>query len=115
MIFRRAWPPPVHLAVIYDNLPLLKELAENKNADLESRDKTGSAPIFYTRGNRGNDILEYLIKKGANVNSQGMRNQTVGYGMIHEGARSKLELLLKNGLKVNKQDDDGSSLMYIAV
>lgn len=60
-------------------------------------------------------MLDYLIQKGADVNFHGMKLQTIGFGMIHEGDKSKLKLLLDNGLNVNFKDTDGAFLMYIAV
>ena len=77
----------------------------NAGADINNKDEHGNTPLFLAAAG-SLEILEWFIKKGADVH---LRNAT-GQTALHQATRvQNMECLILGGADVNSQDDDGNT------
>ena len=86
------------------HLKTVKVLVEN-GAELESLDRNNMTPLMLAMANRCNEIVEYLISKGANVNhriplTNNLEGSPLAYA-VNFGLSDFAKVLLNNGAKVN--------------
>ncbi len=96
--------PKLDTAIILD---FLESLISNFGFDINIRDEWERTPLHYALDNNEIDmaVVEYLISKGADVNAQDNKGETVFY-------KSDLEMqeyLLKHGADVNIANKDGDT------
>lgn len=63
----------------YDKPELIKELVENRGADVNARSKRGTTPLHEAavgEFRQSSEIISYLISKGADVNAENSREET---------------------------------------
>ena len=77
---------PLHAAVFYRRMNIVKRLIKQK-AKLEAKDRHYKTPLFYAKANGMKDIVEILIKAGADDNSEGFNDcapSLATVGLIHQ-------------------------------
>lgn len=66
----------LHLAVIFDNMRVVKYLVENANIDINYQDKDGWTALHYAAYNKKNRIYNLLIRLGADISIKNNDNET---------------------------------------
>ncbi len=67
---------PIHLAALTGQLELLKILVEEYGANINQKSIGGYTPLHFASAGQYPEVMEYLIQKGADVNSANRRGQT---------------------------------------
>ena len=66
----------LHLAVIFDNMRVVKYLVENANIDINYQDKDGWTALHYAAYNKKNRIYNLLLRLGADISIKNNDNET---------------------------------------
>lgn len=111
----------VHWAVIADQVEMVKYLLD-QGANIEGNDDMGGyTPLMNTSLY---DMVELLVKRGANVNAKNKFNYTPLHKAVFnfvEGKRKEkdckkiLNLLISNGANLNAQDNNGNTPLMTAI
>lgn len=111
----------VHWAVIADQVEMVKYLLD-QGANIEGNDDLGGyTPLM---NSSLYDMVELLVKRGANVNAKNKFNYTPLHKAVFnfvEGKRKEkdckkiLNLLISNGANLNAQDNNGNTPLMTAI
>lgn len=111
----------VHWAVVSDQVEMVKYLLD-QGANIEGNDDLGGyTPLMNTSLY---DMVELLVKRGANVNAKNKFNYTPLHKAVFnfvEGKRKEkdckkiLDLLISNGANLNAQDNNGNTPLMTAI
>lgn len=90
----------------------VKMLVE-KNAKVDSKDKTGATPLHYARTK---EIAEVLVNAGADVNSRTLKDYTPLHYLAWSTCPSNdtCDLLISKGVDVNSRNNDGQTPLHFA-
>jgi ankyrin repeat protein len=124
---------PLHLAVEYRHLTVIKILVERK-ADVNLVDKKGHAPIHALNADKNSrgifiqaaanivfgedspqDIIQFLFENGANLDIQNRNGETVLHHAAASGRAGLASLLLDGGADANAQDKKGGTALHNAI
>ena len=102
-------------------IPSLFNMVSNNNIELiklviqfiDIKKAYFKQPILFT--DMSTDVMELLIKHGAQVDDKNKFNATAIMSHANKGNHKQVELLLKYGANVNHQDQDGHSALFLAV
>ena len=83
-----------------------------KRADFNSKDKNEA--LISAARNGHNDMLEYLVENGANVNCRGEENQTALMCASRECHLEMVKYLLENGADINAKDENNKTALLLA-
>ena len=102
----------------YADLEMVRILI-NKGAKVNVVDDGGRIPyLIHSILIGSQDLLELLIKEGANVDIKWLNKPALIYAIDHLTKRSRnveiVELLIKEGADVNAEDDKGKTALYYA-
>jgi len=96
-------------AIEYGVLDVVKELIEERKVDLhESNERALEIAIFYNH----DDIIEYLLNKGANPNADKGRLMR---HPINRNNMKQIKMLLDHGFELNEPVWNHSEMLYIAL
>ena len=98
---------PLSLAVIKNDLPLVKQLLA-QGAEINETNKFGFTPLMLAalRENR-NAVVDTLLAEGADTNIRGVEGSTVLYWASMYSGPGVLKALIKAKAKVDIKTDDG--------
>lgn len=87
---------------------------------IHSKDKSGNTPLHLAccskKGGHKKELIEFLIKEGANVNATNNHMSTPLYIAVSNGNIEGTSALLKaSKLKVNQQNPEGFTALHVAV
>ncbi|KAF2842450.1 ankyrin [Patellaria atrata CBS 101060] len=96
---------PLHWAVSYNRLPIVRLLVLSKEFDVDAQDGLGWTPLMMAASLRdGEEVLELLLSRGAEVNIQ----------TISEGHADAAVFLLKEGAVADIVDREGRRALELA-
>ena len=105
-------------------LNLVKKFTSS-GADIHIKDDEGNTALMYAAHKMNLEVIDFLIKKGLNVNSKNKLGETplifAFKRAAHELKRAKLvkpqvvQLLIDSGADVNAKDFNGNSALSIAI
>lgn len=102
------------IAVRRGYFDIVKLLVEN-GADLEQQYESANYDTaIITASIYGRDILEYLIKKGANINYQNSKGETALMNAARKGWIDNVKVLMKYGTDKELKDKEGHTALYFA-
>ena len=91
----------------------VKAVAEK--VDINAQDNLGQSPLHLALSKQKDEIFNYLLEKGANVNVGGakenLKNQTVLYLAVTRGDEELVKKLLDKGADPNIADSDGAVVL----
>ena len=106
---------PIHDAAKSGDLSMIKRLL-NRGVDIDLRDaETGGTPLFYAVLTGHNDVVEYLLLKGANITVVTVKGSTILETAAVAGNVDAGRLLGKRIGDINKADRDGSTPLDFAI
>tara|TARA_B100001971_G_scaffold215192_1_gene259828 strand:- start:78744 stop:80168 length:1425 start_codon:yes stop_codon:yes gene_type:complete len=99
---------PAHLAVLSKNIEMFKRVQSIKefNVDLPT-EKTLKTPLIVSAENCSEEIGDYLIQKGANINAQDEKGKTPLMYSIEKGCDSLTSLLIASSPDFLLKDKKG--------
>ncbi len=90
--------------------------ALNKGANINYQDKkNGNTALMYASLKGYEDMVKFLLDKGANVNIQNNVGDTALSFAVLKGYEDIVKLLLDSGVNVNIQNNDGDTVLLFAV
>jgi len=103
------------LASFFGNADIVTFLLEN-NADpnIASTNSFHVAPIHSACAISNFEIVEILIKNGADINAQQMSGVTPLHSAAHNGQTKIVKLLIENGARINTKTTDGKTPLAMA-
>lgn len=106
---------PVHKAITYRNLGMLKKAVE-KGADIHVKSRvSGETPIIAATGTDDPEIIQYLISKGARINDIDEKLETTPLmWAAFMGNMRAAKVLIENGADVNIQNSKGKTALHYA-
>ena len=102
---------------------IAKEIIGNMSS-IDEADELGITPLMCAANQCNRELVEYLIKNGANVNLQNSNGESAlhivaGYLYMgfdgYEGRRNITRILLENGANPNIQDAEGNTPLHYAI
>lgn len=108
-------PDTIVMAIIEHNLAAVKTHFAN-GGNVEAKDSYfGETALITATVANSSEIFTLLLEKGADINSQNKKRETVlMYAVRHKTPKIK-SLLLEKGVKVNVQDEDGKTALLEAL
>ncbi|KAK2037850.1 ankyrin [Colletotrichum somersetense] len=106
---------PLHIAVIWRNIPAMKHLLARKDIVVDSTEPgQGWTPLYYCAQYGYADCMELLLDHGADINHQDSYQGTALMRAVDEDARGAVELLIKRGMDVKRRDFLGRTVLHSA-
>lgn len=103
------------LASFFGYLSLLKLLLDKgANPNIASNNQFKVAPIHSACAISAFDIVELLIKHGADVNAKQMQGVTPLHSAAHNGQTKLSKLLIDNGAEINAKMENGQTPLFMA-
>lgn len=103
----------IHEATKNGDLAKIKALLKKNLKLINLRDGIGATPLYYAVMKGNNEIVSYLLSKGADVNAKTEYNLTP---LFMASKKDMAELLIKRGADVNaRNQEDQTPLFYAAV
>ncbi|KAJ6658530.1 hypothetical protein lerEdw1_019917 [Lerista edwardsae] len=101
----------LHLASLHGRLDCMKMLIERYHVDMDLVSTTGWRPIHLVMGResegRALECLQYLIRKGAEVNVKNQNGVTPLHKAASEGREDCIRVLIEAGADVHAKDAEG--------
>jgi len=84
------------------------------NLDVNTKeDKTEFTPLHYASGFNNQNLVEYLIERGADINSENKNKDTALHVACRLNCDSIIKLLIKYGADTNVENDDKETPLMI--
>jgi len=107
---------PIFEAVITGDFDLCKFLIDEKKINLEHKEIQNRTAFYWTACNGDVEMIEYLIKKGVDVNITSKMGRTPLSKASWNGKKDVVELLVKlPNIQINKPDRNGRYPIHNAV
>ena len=103
-------------AATFGRLELINELLTNNGQSLhiDSRDNTGQSALMKACELGKEDIVKYLLQKGASVTTQDLQDKTSLHYACEKGHENVVKILLEHNVEINVQDKyTGSELCFL--
>ena len=105
---------PLMYTTCYNSVYSAKILLARKDIKLEEKDSTGSTALLKAADYGSNEILEYLIKAGVDVNAVNYSDYSALAVSVLNGRTAAANLLIKHGANVNYTDKMKRTPLIIA-
>jgi len=106
---------PIHIASFYGNSNILKDLFKT-NPNLEKLNKKGYTPLHLAVIANQASVTETLIKMGAKFKDNKNREKFIAKSAVLSCNNIKvIDILLKSGVDINTKDENGETLLLIAI
>ncbi len=106
--------PPIFWAASGNRIEIIKYLVEEKNADVNFVDESGTIPLKSAIEGGHFEVANYLLEKGADINYKMEDNVTWLVLAAQNDNPELVKLLLDKGCKVNVFDDFGNTPLTTA-
>ena len=108
---------PVHKACSSGKAALEKVqlFVELSSQNIDRRDELSKQTPLHRAAVKGNvDVVEYLLKCGADINARDKRGETALHKAAFTNRADVLATLLARGVPINEQDDEGHTALHVA-
>ncbi|KDN63599.1 hypothetical protein CSUB01_06378 [Colletotrichum sublineola] len=106
---------PLHIAVIWRNIPAMKHLLAHKDIVVDSTEREqGWTPLYCCAQYGYAECMELLLDHGANLNHQDSYQVTALMRAVDKDAQRAVELLIKHGMDVKRRDFLGRTVLHSA-
>eukprot|EP01098_Paradermamoeba_levis_P010768 TRINITY_DN4539_c0_g1_i1.p1 TRINITY_DN4539_c0_g1~~TRINITY_DN4539_c0_g1_i1.p1 ORF type:complete len:459 (-),score=162.22 TRINITY_DN4539_c0_g1_i1:94-1470(-) len=106
---------PLHFALsLYEDDQIASKLIP-KTQKLDQANKEGLTPLHFAAGHANMNIIDDLVKNGANPNAKDKKGNTpIFMASSSSSALNAINLLLKSGADINATNDDDDTLLHWA-
>ncbi|MCL7034496.1 hypothetical protein MKW94_018523, partial [Papaver nudicaule] len=104
----------LHAAAGGGSLEVCRYLIEKLKLDVDSKDKDGCTPLYYTVPKGHLDTVRYLLEKGAAADASNHLNHTPLHYAARMGVTKIITLLLSRGVRVDVPTVTGTALQFAA-
>lgn len=105
---------PLTLACQKANLEIVKALVEVGGADVNRKDKKTIRPLYQACLSGNQDLVEYLVSKGADLNKPGWNKFTSVFAAVERDNLILLKYLKENGADLSVQCSRGGLMRHCA-
>ncbi|WP_158706893.1 ankyrin repeat domain-containing protein [Candidatus Phycorickettsia trachydisci] len=91
-----------------------KKLLDNDVTDINYKDSSGNSLLHLAIEGGNKDLAEYLIDKGAYVDSRNEEGKTPLHYAASKGKNELIEMLIDKGADVNAKDNSGDTVLDLA-
>lgn len=105
---------PLHLAARYGLDTLLLKLIDKK-ADINALDAAFSTPLDHACSKENSTTSLYLLRHGSDFERENPFLVQLLFDSVAEGSFSNVNILLNRGMPLDNVDEEGRSLLHIAV
>jgi ankyrin repeat protein len=91
----------LHIAVKNGDLQMIQYFVEQKQADIEARDRRGYTPLIVAASKGYLELCQYLIEKRANVNARNEHRYTPLFCAAKNGHLRVCQCLVSSGANIN--------------
>lgn len=106
---------PLTYACTNGNYRLVKQLVDG-GVDMNFKSQDGYTPLFLAVQNKHNDIVDYLLTKGAAIDEyNGENGDTALIMAAYDGNLKMTQTLVNAGASINLKSTDGYTPLYTAV
>jgi ankyrin repeat protein len=107
----------LHIASSSGKVDIIKAILEDitdKNEFINKPDGNGFTPLIYATISESFECMNELIAQGADVNAKNNDGSSPAHFAAGDGSVERLDLLLKNGAKLDGLSQSGSPLHWAA-
>ncbi|WP_373072204.1 ankyrin repeat domain-containing protein [Sulfurimonas sp.] len=105
----------LHYAVCFEDIEKTIYLLDT-GAGVNGVDNGGYSPLLIASKDRYcNEIVDILIKNGADINIQGSDSKSILYFAIEQNNIDLLNKLIKNNININERYKDNKTPLFVAV
>ncbi|UXI15987.1 Sorting nexin-9 [Sarcoptes scabiei] len=105
----------LHCAVKHDQNEILAYLLDNViDIEINSVNECWQTSLTMACMNNNLEIVERLIKAGADVNMKDKQGRTAAHWASFKGYHQILDCLLRAGIKADERDQDGKTALHLA-
>ncbi|VDL60084.1 unnamed protein product [Hymenolepis diminuta] len=105
----------LHKAIESENIDTLSALLEKSNKKIEYTDRMDHTPLMVAVIKNKINIIQLLLKYGADVNTANKLGRTALMISSNEGLIDIVDILIQSGAHVNAQDINGMTAIFYAV
>lgn len=106
---------PLGLASFFEQIDIVKLLLGNEaNPNIPANNQFKVAPIHSACAISNYEIVNLLIKNGADVNAKQMQGVTPLHSAAHNGQNELAKLLIDSGADINAKMDNGHTPLFMA-
>ena len=95
------------------NLPMLAMSLLNQEGKVNAKDKDGNTPLYFAARSNAAEMVELLVKHGADPNAKGQYSSPLQAAVINN-AHETAEVLLKHGADANARTKSGYTPLHAA-
>ncbi|EAX91274.1 hypothetical protein TVAG_251180 [Trichomonas vaginalis G3] len=102
------------LAASEGKIDVVRFLVEEKSIDINEKNQYGKKAIFCATEKGRNEVVQYLISKGADVNDIGFDGIPLAFLAYQKGQNEVYKTLIENGAQTNVNDKNGLNMFHYA-
>jgi ankyrin repeat protein len=103
------------LAIRQGNLDRVKVIVQRAPALAGSADDSGFTPLHIAATAGRVDIIEFLLRSGADIEARTLGGQTPLFQTVPLGSGAAFEFLLRRGARLDARDNAGESILQFAL
>ncbi|KAL5391936.1 hypothetical protein PMIN04_007501 [Paraphaeosphaeria minitans] len=107
-------PAPLFLACLFGLVSIIEALGDCEGTDWDQRNTMGNNALHIAAANGHDKVLEILLDRGANLESETTRTKTALHKAAEHGHRATVNVLLQRGADVAAEDDRGATALHEA-
>jgi len=104
----------IHEAVKTGDLATVKALLEKDPGQLNIKDENGRTPLHWAARGTNNEVLAYLVEKGAGLNVLDNNGTAPLHSLASRGNADGIRVLLAKGADINIQSPDKNTPLHFA-
>jgi ankyrin repeat protein len=104
----------IHEAVKTGNLAGVKSAIEKDPAQVNAKDETGRTPLHWAARGTNNEVLAYLVEKGADLNALDNNGTAPLHSLASRGNADGARILLAKGADINIKAPNQSTALHFA-
>ncbi len=105
----------IHEAAHSGNLERVKTLLEGQPELLEARADNGGTPLHYAAYGMQIEVMDFLLKKGADINAKDNEGDTPLVWVVANGKKDSAVYLLEKGADINSTNQNGVTPLIISI
>lgn len=105
---------PLYLAAEQGDIEIFKSIFSANSEQLETPKVNGMTPLHIAVENGHYDIAEFLIQKGANLDSKASLGKTPVWSAAKSGNLKMIQLLIRHGAKLDEIGPNSTTPFFVA-